>query len=112
MQDLPFDAEEIAAGITAWAAIESPSVDPAGVNCMMDEAARLMTSMGAELTRHPGKDGFADALQADFRFGQPAGKAGILVLGHLDTVHLVGTLDDELPISRDGDFLYGPGCST
>jgi glutamate carboxypeptidase len=31
------------------------------------------------------------------------------VLGHLDTVHLVGTLKESLPIRRDGDRLYGPG---
>ncbi len=108
-KNLVFDAEEIAAGIAAWAAIESPSVDRDGVNRMMDAAARLMAEMGADLTRHPGQDGFADVLQADFRFGHPAAEPGILVLGHLDTVHLIGTLDDELPITRDGDFLYGPG---
>ena len=36
---LHFDAEEIAAGIAKWAAVESPSYDAAAVNRMMDLAA-------------------------------------------------------------------------
>ena len=31
------------------------------------------------------------------------------MLGHLDTVHTVGTLERELPFRREGDRVYGPG---
>ena len=84
-----FDAEEIAAGIAAWASIESPSFDAAAVNQMMDVAGRKMAGLGAAVERIPGNDGFGDVMRARFEWGEGP---GILVLGHLDTVHLVGTL--------------------
>src|SRR3546814_8714011 len=37
-------------------------------------------------------------------------RPGILVLAHLDTVHPVGTLQDN-PCRIEGDRLYGPGSS-
>lgn len=101
-----FDAEEIAAGIAAWAAVESPSFDAASVNRMMDLAAREMTALGADVERIAGQDGFGDVVRARFGWGEGP---GILVLGHLDTVHLVGTLAESLAVKRDGDRLFGPG---
>ena len=101
-----FDAEEIAAGIAEWARIESPSFDAAAVNRMMDLAETTMRDLGAETTRMPGQDGRGDALKAHFDWGDGP---GIMVLGHLDTVHLVGTTDGTLPVHRDADRLYGPG---
>ena len=101
-----FDAEEIAAGIAEWAAIESPSFDPDAVNRMMDLAESAMSGLGAAVERIPGTDGYGDVVRARFAWG--AGP-GILVLGHLDTVHLVGTLSETLAVRRDGDRLYGPG---
>ena len=101
-----FDAEELAAGIAAWASIESPSFDAAAVNRMMDVAARTMAGLGAAVDRIPGSDGFGDVVRARFKWGEGP---GILVLGHLDTVHQVGTLAETLAVTRDGDRLYGPG---
>lgn len=101
-----FDAEAIASGISRWARIESPSYDRDAVNAMMDVAAADLAALGAQITRFPGADGYGDTLKAHFAFGKGA---PIMVLGHLDTVHLVGTLDDDLPVRRDGDRLYGPG---
>ena len=105
-QDLEFDAEAIAAGIAEWAAVESPSYDAAAVNRMMDLAARQMESLGAEITRFPGEDGFGDVVKAHFPWGDGP---GLMILGHLDTVHLVGSLEESLPLRREGDRLYGPG---
>ncbi|MEQ9639021.1 MAG: M20/M25/M40 family metallo-hydrolase [Alphaproteobacteria bacterium] len=107
--DLDFNAEAIAAGIAEWAAVESPSYDAGAVNRMMDLAVGEMERLGAAVTRHPGQDGYGDVVEAVLDFGHPPDMPGILVLGHLDTVHLVGTLADELPVKRDGDHLYGPG---
>jgi len=51
--------------------------------------------------------GYGGCLRA--RFPHPDfGKPGILIAGHMDTVHPVGTLD-ILPFKRDGDYCYGPG---
>ena len=102
----PLDAELIASAIADWARIESPSYDPVAVNQMMDVASSTMESLGATVERTPGSDGYGDVVTARFNWGSAP---GILVLGHLDTVHLVGTLKESLPIRRDGDRLYGPG---
>ena len=101
-----FDAEEIAAGIAKWAAIESPSFEAAAVNRMMDMAQKKMSALGADIERIPGIDSYGDVVRAHFNWGEGP---GILVLGHLDTVHLVGTLAEYLAVTRDGDRLYGPG---
>ena len=102
----PLDAELIASAIADWASIESPSYDPFAVNQMMDVASSTMETLGATVERTPGADGYGDVVTARFNWGSTP---GILVLGHLDTVHLVGTLKESLSVRRDGDHLYGPG---
>jgi glutamate carboxypeptidase len=105
-----FDAEEILAGILRWVSIESPTYDPAAVNLMMDQASAELAALGARIERISGTDGYGDVVKAQFAFadGAPNGP-GILVLGHLDTVHPVGTIDSTLMLRRDGDRQYGPG---
>jgi len=105
--DLEFDAEVIASGIAEWVAVESPSYDADAVNRMMDLAADQMAALGAQITRFPGHDGFGDVVRAHFPWGEGP---GLMILGHLDTVHLVGTLAESLPLRREGDRLYGPGA--
>ena len=100
------DTELIASAISQWAKIESPSYDSVAVNRMMDAASCFMATMGARIERVAGSESFGDVVTA--RFGSISTQ-GILVLGHLDTVHLVGTLQDTLPIRMEGDRLYGPG---
>ena len=104
-----FESEEIASGICEWAAIESPTYNANLVNKMMDLAESLTRDMGADIVRTPGSGGYGDALQSSFRFEHSSETAGILILGHLDTVHLEGTTSKELPIRREGDKLFGPG---
>ena len=104
-----FESEEIASGICEWAAIESPTYNANSVNKMMDLAESLTRDMGADIVRTPGSGGYGDALQSSFRFEHSSETAGILILGHLDTVHLEGTTSKELPIRREGDKLFGPG---
>lgn len=104
---LPFDADEMLAGLRAWVECESPTWDAPAVNRMMDLASRELACMGATIERIPGRMGLGDSVRA--RFPHPdAGEPGILILGHLDTVHPVGTLE-KLPFRRDGEFCYGPG---
>ncbi len=104
-----FNADEIIAGLLPWVRVESPTTNVSAVNQMMDLAAIDMTALGATLERHPGATGFGDTLIARLPGGEPAANTGILILSHLDTVHLNGTIASRLPIRRDGDRYYGPG---
>jgi len=107
MTNRDLDSERIAAVIATWAGIESPSTDPDGVNRMMDLAGETLANLGAQIERISVGSGTGDALKAHFAWGRD--EPGIMVLGHLDTVHPVGTLSAGLPVRRDGDRLYGPG---
>lgn len=105
--NLPFDTETMLQGLRQWVECESPTWDRAAVNRMLDLAARDMALAGATIERIPGRMGFGDCVRA--RFPHPKqGEPGILIAGHLDTVHPVGTLD-KLPWRREGNKCYGPG---
>lgn len=104
-----FDAERSLAGIIDWVRVESPTVHVAGVNRMMDLAAAEMRELGGAIERVEGSGGFGDILLSRFGGTDATAAAGILILSHLDTVHLLGTLDERLPLRRDGDRHYGPG---
>ena len=104
---LPFDSETMLAGLRAWVECESPTWDAAAVNRMLDLAAREMAIMGASIERIAGRQGFGGCVRAKFphlRQGEP----GILIAGHLDTVHPTGTIE-KLKWRREGNKCYGPG---
>ncbi len=105
LSETAFDTDRIASGIIRWAEIESPTHHIDGVNRMMDLAEADMRALGGAVERLPGLNAFGDAVVA--RFG--AAEGGILVLSHLDTVHEIGTIAENLPIREEGDRLYGPG---
>ena len=103
---LPFDTEEMLAGLKPWIECESPTYDAAAVDRMMDLAAYDLAAH-ATIERIPGRMGFGGSLRA--RFPHPdIGKPGILIAGHMDTVHPLGTLS-KLPFQRKGAICYGPG---
>ncbi len=104
---LPFDTDEMLAGLKPWIETESPTFDAAAVNRMMDLVQHDLAALGARVERIPGRMGFGDSLRATMPHPR-AGQGGILLLGHMDTVHPVGTLR-ELPFKRDGAICYGPG---
>jgi glutamate carboxypeptidase len=97
----------LVAGISAWAAVESPTHGAAGVNRVMDLVAREAEEASLALERIPGRDGLGDSIL--LRAGPRSQDRGILVMSHLDTVHPVGTLARDLPVRVEGDRLYGPG---
>jgi glutamate carboxypeptidase len=104
---LPFDPEAMLAGLEPWVRLESPTFDAAAVNRMMDMAAHDLAIAGARVERIPGRMGLGDCVRG--KFPHSLGDApGVLVLGHFDTVHPVGTLE-ALPFRRDGERCYGPG---
>ena len=104
--NLPFDAEHMLSGLKPWIECESPTYDAAAVNRMMDLAAYDLAAL-ATVERLPGRMGFGGSVRARLPHAD-AGKPGILISGHMDTVHPVGTLE-VLPFRREGDICYGPG---
>ncbi len=105
--NLPFDTDDMVERLRPWIECESPTYDAAAVNRMMDLAAYDLTVAGAVVERIPGRMGFGGTIRA--RFPHPDfGKPGILIAGHMDTVHPIGTLE-KLPFKREGDICYGPG---
>ena len=105
---LPFDTDEMIAGLRPWIECESPTWDADAVNRMMDIAAYDMAAMGASVERIPGRMGFGGSVRARMPHPDHGKVPGILIAGHMDTVHPIGTLD-VLPFKRDGDICYGPG---
>lgn len=106
--DLPFDSDEMLAGLKPWIECESPTYDAAAVDRMMDIAAYDMAALGAHIERIPGRMGFGSSVRARFPHPDMGKTPGILILGHMDTVHPIGTLE-KLPFRREGDVCYGPG---
>jgi glutamate carboxypeptidase len=105
--NLPFDSETMLAGLRAWVECESPTWDASAVDRMLDLAAREMAIMGASIERVAGRQGFGGCVLAKFPHPKQ-GEPGILIAGHLDTVHPVGTIE-QLKWRRDGNKCYGPG---
>jgi len=103
---LPFDSDAMLDGLRVWVECESPTWDAAAVNRMLDIASRDLVVAGARIERIAGRMGFGDCVRATFPHPK-ADQPGMLVMGHFDTVHPIGTLQ-KLPFRRDGDRAWGP----
>ncbi len=104
---LPFDADAMLDGLATWVTCESPTFDAAAVNRMMDVASRDLILAGARIERIAGRMGLGDCVRASFPHATPD-RPGIVVMGHLDTVHPMGTLG-QLAFRRENERAYGPG---
>lgn len=104
---LPFDSDQMLAGLRPWVECESPTWDAAAVSRMMAMAARDLSAIGATVETIPGTKGFGNSIRASFPHPDQ-GKPGILVSGHFDTVHPIGTLE-KLPFRVQDGRAYGPG---
>ncbi|UXN05746.1 M20/M25/M40 family metallo-hydrolase [Bartonella sp. HY761] len=105
--DLPFDESDMIERLGTWVKCESPTYDAAAVNRMMDLVSYDLVLADAMIERIPGRMGFGDSIRATFPH-KNAGQPGILVSGHFDTVHPIGTLQQNPFRLQDGK-LYGPG---
>ena len=104
---LDFNDEVMLAGLQRWVTCESPSYDPCAVNRMQDLAAHDLAVMGASIERITTHHSVGDCIRARFSHSSP-NQPGLLILGHVDTVHPIGTLE-HLPVKRDGNLCFGPG---
>jgi glutamate carboxypeptidase len=103
----PIDLSAMLEGIRRWVVTESPTLDRAAVNRMVDLVQSDVAGLDVAIERIPGQDGLADNLV--IRNTAAGAGPGILLLSHIDTVHPMGTVKAGLPFRRDGDRLYGPG---
>lgn len=92
--------------LSHWALCESPSHDAAAVNAMQNLAVEGLPA-AVRVERIPGRDGLGDIVL--LHAGPENGRERLFVIGHVDTVHPIGTAASSLPVRRDGDRLYGPG---
>jgi len=99
---------KIVADLTTWLQCESPSHYPAGVAAMVELVRAYAAGFGLHATVTSLGAEVGPMLCASNRAPDDT-RPGILILGHLDTVHPVGTLNDN-PCRIEGDRLYGPGC--
>ena len=93
------DGQEILEGVLKWVEIESPSHDGEAVNVMVNQVETEAQSLGLNINRTPGRDGFGDILRTRTPWGGDG--PGILVLSHLDTVHPIGIKDTKLKIRQN-----------
>ncbi len=96
--------------LAALVAIDSPTTYPAGVNRVIDWVAERAESWGATLERRS-LDSVGDQLAARW---PGTGGPRILLCGHADTVHPVGTAGATVPLTPDPaqpDHLLGAGAA-
>ncbi|MBW6422827.1 M20 family metallopeptidase [Rhizobium sp. XQZ8] len=92
-----------------WVEVETPTLNAEAVNRLVDRVEGIAKAAELETERLPGTLGFGDILAV--RSPRPAGsnEKTVLILAHLDTVHAVGVINDQLKMRLEGDKLFGPG---
>lgn len=103
---MPNDSQTVET-LTRWALCESPSHDAAAVNGMQDLIIEGLPPSVLRVERIAGRDGLGDTVL--LHAGPATGRERLFVIGHVDTVHPIGTAAGSLPVRRDGDRLFGPG---
>lgn len=86
------------------AELETPSREPAATARGLDLLASALDGAGLQERRLPGRETGGQLFARTPRRGCPYQ----LLVGHVDTVWPVGTLE-RMPVRRDGDRLTGPG---
>lgn len=92
--------------LRVWVEHETPTHDASAVNRLSRHIEHELGAVGAGCTRIEGREGFGDHLVTESPWG--AAEGPVVVLCHIDTVHPVGTIEDN-PFRIEGDRAYGPG---
>ena len=109
IKEYNFETKKILSTLQEWVEVESPTFDKEAVNRMMDLCSNFLAEMGGKIERLPGKKNLGDCVRAAFNeTPENINSPGILIMGHMDTVHPLGTLR-KLPFRIDGDKCFGPG---
>src|SRR3546814_14196662 len=87
--------------------MRTPSHVGGAGNRMAYMIAGEVAGLGAAIGRMPGGDGFGDVLIAHAPWNAETDGPGIMVLGHMDTVHPHGTIE-RLTVRRESDKVFGP----
>lgn len=103
------DSEALIEELKEWVRIETPSGNAAAVNRLVDRVEAIAEKAGLSIERLPGTLGFGDILAVRSPRQAGSNEKSVLVLAHLDTVHAIGVIDNQLPLRQEGDKLYGPG---
>jgi glutamate carboxypeptidase len=83
---------------------ETPSYDAAASALLTDSLGERFEALGA-VVQHVGSPAGIDLV-----IDVPGAGDLLLLVGHTDTVWPVGTLEGDLPWSREGDIVRGPGA--
>lgn len=102
-----FETGHMIDGISRWVSCESPTADAAAVNRMIDLVSGEFDGVPVRPERLGVREGLGDCLV--IRAGPDNGQPHGVVLSHIDTVHPVGTLENDNPVRVEGDKLFGPG---
>lgn len=106
MNKLP-NTEALVSEIQTWIQCESPTHYVEGITAMAQLAAERARELGLRVELTPLGDNVGPMVYATTRAPGDT-TPGIFIIGHLDTVHPVGTLGDN-PCRIEDDRLYGPG---
>tara|TARA_Y100001936_G_scaffold253369_1_gene317584 strand:+ start:2303 stop:3445 length:1143 start_codon:yes stop_codon:yes gene_type:complete len=87
--------------------IESPSSDKPSNDRLTEMTATMLREIGGNVTIHP-QEIYGDHVTADWSNSGDSTKQHALVVGHLDTVWPLGTLERMGYTEKDGR-MYGPG---
>lgn len=96
------------ARLRPWVECESPTFNAGSVSAAVALAAKACAEAGGHVEHIPGPAGLGDCARIAFPHPDAGRKPGILVMGHFDTVHPIGTLE-KLPFRQEGNRCWGPG---
>jgi glutamate carboxypeptidase len=93
--------------ISELVSIESPSNNKTGVDCAVSLVTGWCESEQGRIKLHRQSE-FGDLLEVSFGRQNASSPSPLLLLGHLDTVWEMGTIQ-EMPYQKNGNRISGPG---